>query len=124
MTLIEHDGDMNFYVRHSDDMTAGAGQIYGISYGFYRNQLFTVMLKTKGIANSRALLDTLRSAYGAGKQPNEFIPRYFWMRQIVEALYEENLTTHNARAFLSSIDLSEALQTDEKAAAMRSGSSF
>jgi len=121
MVLIENDDNSKFYRRESDDMTMGSGRCSEIVYGFYKNQLYTVLLKTKGIIDSQALLGSLRAAYGSGDQPNEYLDRYFWRGTFVRVIYDENVITHGASAVLDCIAISAQKEADEKAAAARSG---
>ena len=116
MILLEDDGDLTFYRRDSDDMKVSDGELSEITYGFYKQQLFTVTLKTKGSANSKALLTTFNSAYGAGRQPTDYLQEYYWFGTTVNATYDENLLTGDASATISNIRLSAEKNRDQKAA--------
>ncbi len=121
MVLTEKQGDLKFYRRASDDLTVGSGRVAAITYIFYKNRLFTVMLQTKGIMNSQALLATFRAAYGPGDKPNEFLDAYLWSGKIVSVSYNENLVTKNATALIKNRAIARQKHSDEKAAAERSG---
>jgi hypothetical protein len=120
MILIENDGKQKFYHRKSDDLTVGVGELSEITYGFYKQQLYIVWLKTRGLPDSQALLTTLTSAYGAGQQSNEYLEEYVWNGSVVTAIYEQNQINGSASTVISSIGISAQKAGDEKAAAARS----
>jgi len=124
MTLIEDGGDTKIYRRASDDLSIGSGRLSFLVYSFYKNRFCEAMLKTRGILDSQALLETFRAAYGPGYQANEFLPEYSWFGVVAGVEYDENSITHDASAVLLSNAISAEEQADKKAAAKRSGANL
>jgi hypothetical protein len=121
MALIENDGQLKFYHRSSDDLTVGTGRLSGITYGFYKGRLMSVLLSTRGLVDSRALLATLQAAYGPGDQQNEYLEEYFWLGNVVRAVYSQKPISNDATADISNEAISAEKASDEKTAAERSG---
>ncbi len=124
MTLVEDHADEKYYQRPTDDLSVGSGQLTSITYAYYRNQLFSVDLRAKGLANSRALLDTLNAAYGEPEQQNEFMQRYFWSGGTDQALYDENAINGDSTTTILNKELFAAWQAGLKEKAAGSASQF
>jgi hypothetical protein len=119
MRLIEDHGDTTYYTRPRDDLMIGQSQLSWVAYGFYRGRLYTVLLSTVGLTNSRALLEVLRQAYGRGTRPNPFMERYYWNSTHVVLSYDENPLSHDATVVFSSVPLESQKAADEKAKARK-----
>jgi hypothetical protein len=112
MRLVENDGDETFYQRSTDDLSVGSGHLASITYSYYKYRLLSVEVETKGLANSRALLDTLKAAYGEPYQSNEFMHRYTWKGGTVNAIYDESAINGDSTTLI----LNKALLVAEHAA--------
>jgi hypothetical protein len=112
MRLVEDDGDEKFYQRSTDDLSVGSGHLASITYDYYKYRLLGVELETRGLANSRALLDTLKAAYGVPYQPNGFLQRYMWPGAIVNVIYDESAIKGDS----TSLILNKALIAADQAA--------
>jgi hypothetical protein len=110
--VLKEEGDLTFYVRPHDDLTMGNAHLDKLAYGFYHNRLDLVLLFTKGLSNSRALLDVLRQAYGSGRRPNQFMERYLWETSQVSIFYDENGLTHDAQVILESVPIAHERAAD------------
>jgi hypothetical protein len=119
MTVFEEGGDTKFYRRSSDDLTIGNANIKEISYGFYKGRLYSVLLQTGGLINSRALLAVLREAYGPGSRPNQFMDRYLWDGSKVLLYYDQKPISDDAIAMFQSVPLRNERAADEKAKARK-----
>lgn len=117
MELLEESGDLKFYRRSADELKIGAAVLESISYGFYKGELMSVVLKTDGLVNSQALLEALQSAYGPGFQKNKHIPDFWWLGKVVTMSYDQNMASRDASARISSVAVSDKFQADRKAAA-------
>ena len=115
MRLIEDDGETKYYTRAGDDLTIGGSTVQRIVYGFYQGRFYAVLIETDGYANSRALLEVLREAYGPGTRPNRLMERYAWHGTRVWLTYEEHPRSHEATVIYTSIPLSDERQAAEKA---------
>jgi hypothetical protein len=119
MKLTEDDGDEKWYNRPHDDLKIGAAVLKEISYGFYQNQLMSVLIHTTGFVNSRALLQVLTEAYGQGTQDNKFSEDYWWRGNRVRLVYRQNPITDDATIIFTSYELSAKQKADEKAKAKK-----
>ncbi len=120
LKLVENDGDLKFYRASDQKLTFGDGQLSTLVFGYYKNQLFSVMMKTTGLTNSRAMMQVLESAYGPGSRPNEFLENRDWFGSRVLLYYKENSITGNASATMSSLEIYEQMQADSKTKADKS----
>jgi hypothetical protein len=114
MVLKEEHGDDKFYTRPQDDLTLGGSQLQRIIYGFYKDRFYWLLLETKGLVNSHAMLDVIRQTYGPGYQGNRYIQRFGWLGSRVSGIYTENAVTSDARMSLSSNSISAEKAADEK----------
>jgi hypothetical protein len=122
MQMVEEGGETIFYRRPSDDLTIGGAKVNGISYAYYQGRLYAVLVHTKGLVNSRALLDVLRQAYGSGSRPNQFSDNYYWEGSRVFLAYNENPISHDATTLFRSIPLDNEKKSAEKAKARKGAS--
>jgi hypothetical protein len=119
MKVFEEGGETKFYRRSSDDLTIGNANIEEISYGFYKGRLYSVLLQTGGLINSRALLAVLREAYGPGSRPNQFMDRYLWDGSKVLLYYDQKPISDDAITMFQSVPLRNEKAADEKAKARK-----
>lgn len=127
MKLLEDDGDTKYYIRPADNLRIGAATAHRIICGFDKGRFFTVLIQTKGLSNSRALLDVFRQAYGAtgtsphspGFQTNQFLETYLWSGERVTARYDESPITKDANAFISSAQIDQERDAEQKTKAKK-----
>jgi hypothetical protein len=115
MQLTEDKNNLKYYMRATEDFTIGAGQAQKIVYGFYKGVLSTIQIETKGFTNSKAVLRVLKEDYGeqdcvSTDPPSESCR---WVGKCVDALYGENVITHDATIILSSVALKAKQSADE-----------
>lgn len=68
------------YRRVDEKLAIGSVELEYITYIFFQDQLMGVMLKTMpGSINRRAIVEVFQLQFGAGRQPNRYIERYFWL---------------------------------------------
>lgn len=116
LALAEKGGDTRFYRRPTDVKTMGEGELSSIRYGFYKGRLAMVILETKGLTNSRAVLAALVAQYGPGAQNNPYQQRFAWNGKAVTMSYDENAGSNDATIFISSKKL-RAMQLKEQSKA-------
>ena len=109
--------EKGFYKSTDEDLNIGAYVLDEVIYHFYKNQLSTIIIYTKGISNSIGFLKILQEAYGSGYQNNRYIERYNWFGKKVSMSYEQNSITGDASIFIQSVPLSKQEQAEEKKAA-------
>jgi hypothetical protein len=122
MVLRENSGDSKFYARPSDDLSIGGAELSQLIYGFYKNRLQAVRMKTKGFINSQALLEVLRQAYGRPHQPNQFMESYLWFGSKVTISYNKNAIIDDADVWFFSQPLLVEEEADKKGKAMKGAS--
>jgi hypothetical protein len=98
MVLAETDGSMKFYHRPTDRLKLDKARLTEIIYGYYKDQFFVAILKTKGKVNAHALLDVFNDVYGTPTQPNASLPRYAWSGKVNSASYVADPAYANAKA--------------------------
>lgn len=100
--LAEVGGTTRYYRRTTEVKTLGEGELAAVRYGFYKGKLALVILETKGLANSRAVLAAIQQEYGPGTRSSPFMQRYSWRGKAVTLSYDENTASNDAIIFLSS----------------------
>ena len=119
MVLKEDGGDSKYYARPGDDLLIGGTHMDQLIYGFYKNRMQAIRMKTKEISNSRALLEVLRQAYGSASQPNQFMQNYQWDGSKVIVTYDESPITRDATVWFFSEPLIAEQEADQKAKAKK-----
>lgn len=105
---------VQYYHRATDNMSIGEYQLSEILYVFYHGKLMRIMIETKGLVNSRGILEMLQDLYGNGFKDNEYIEEYYWGGSKVTLLYDENSVTHDARIWFDCTKLSNQNKAEEK----------
>ncbi len=67
MELVRTEGAEKYYVRPEDKLKIGKADIESITYGFYRDDFFKVIIRVKGLMNYLDLKQTLTGVYGDGE---------------------------------------------------------
>jgi hypothetical protein len=88
--LVRDGGDQKIYTRPSDALSIGDASISGIYYLYYKGRLMTIRVSTKGLSNSRMVLDTFIMSYGPGYQNNKYIEKYTWDGKTVDMSYTQD----------------------------------
>ena len=101
LALAETAGQTRYYRRTSEPKKLGEADVADITYGFYQGKLSVVLLKTRGLANSRAALQALQQKAGPGKQNSPFSQRYAWNGKRVHLSYDENAMSNDAVIILT-----------------------
>lgn len=99
--------------RIDENLIIGSYGINSVQYFFYKNQLYAIMIHTKGIVNSRGVLGVLTQAYGGGIKNNIYIENYIWRGKKVIMIYDENPITYDATILIQSRPLLKAKNKDE-----------
>lgn len=113
MVLKEKEGSIDFYTRTSDELTIWNYSIEPILYGFYKNKLLAIAISTKGLSNSRGVLEVLQAQYGQGYQKNRYIKDFVWDGQKTRLTYNENSITSDSNIMIISKDLSKLMFKEE-----------
>ncbi|SNC67587.1 hypothetical protein SAMN06265337_2003 [Hymenobacter gelipurpurascens] len=107
LVLAEKAGQTQYYRRTSERKQLGSGEVTDVTYGFYKGRLAVIMLKTTGLANSRAMLEALEAQAGPGTRSNPYAQRYAWNASRVHMSYDENALSNDALVLLTCKKLKE-----------------
>ena len=88
MQLMESVKDSEYYIRKSDTRKIGDADINEVSYGFYKNRLYVVLVEYNGFLNFMKLKADLFDQYGKPEQPNQLMEKYFWTGVKVDIYFE------------------------------------
>lgn len=78
MTLKEKSKDETYYTRKGDKLELGGAKLTELSYGYWNDQLVSIIMETSGHDDKAALIEAFRKQYGPGSQPAEFSDEYRW----------------------------------------------
>lgn len=118
MRMVEEDGDEKYYTRQ-ESFTIGAGTVTEIAYGFYKGQLGSVQMRTKGLINSNAVRQAFEAAYGFPSQPNRFMKYYFWNGGKVSLTFDQNPVTDDALVVIQCTSIREKKKHDDQIKAQK-----
>ncbi|UOQ71081.1 hypothetical protein [Hymenobacter cellulosilyticus] len=107
LALAEKAGQTRYYRRKTEPKTLGEGEVFDVTYGFYQGKLSVILLKTQGLANSRAMLAALQQKAGPGTRSSAFAQRFAWSGKKVHMSYEENAMSNDAVVVLTCKKLKE-----------------
>jgi hypothetical protein len=92
MELVKNGGAEKYYVRPDDKLKIGDAVIEKITYGFYRDEFFKVMIHFKGLMNYMHMKETLTGLYGDGEHVSFGKSLYTWTGSKVLVVIEFNGT--------------------------------
>ncbi|WP_152981431.1 hypothetical protein [Hymenobacter sp. AT01-02] len=107
LALAEKAGKTSYYRRKGEQKQFGTGEVADVTYGFYQGRLAVILVKTRGLHNSRAVLEALQAQAGPGVQSSPYIQRYAWNGQKVHMSYDENAMSNDALIVLTCKKLKE-----------------
>ena len=108
-------GGEAYYLRPDDKLAAGAYPLASIVYGYWRDQLFTVMLITPDHESTRGVLAGLEEAYGPATATDD--GRTVWHGDRVELSLARSADSDQAGVVYFYKPIREALAAEEEAAA-------
>jgi hypothetical protein len=88
-------GGIDQYQRPWDDPRMGQTQLDGMIYGFWRDQLYIIMMWVEGRPRYQRLKETVNVYFGTGRQSASGIERYIWRDNDTDRLleFDEKLNT-------------------------------
>ena len=99
MLVAESGKDTVYYIRKNDTLKIGNADIDQISYGFYKNRLFVVLVEYNGYLNFTKLKAILIDQYGKPEQPNRLMEKYFWSGGTVDIFFDYNEMSKNGNFY-------------------------
>lgn len=94
--------------------TVGESEISSVQVLFFKDKVASIMLETKGLQHSKALLKAFTLAYGNGEKRNTYIEEYHWNGKKVTMSYKMNGVSKNTITTISSKELLEANEKYKK----------
>jgi len=110
--------EVRYMTRPGDEMKLGEYALSGITYSYYKDQLFTVTVDAPP-ASSFGVLEVLLQAYGPGAQSNQYIDHWNWTTPNfkMRLLYDIAIGTKEGHATFIYLPLfSDYTEAREKAA--------
>ncbi|GAA3936395.1 hypothetical protein [Hymenobacter algoricola] len=101
-----------YYTRSTENLKVGSFRVTGISYGFYKDKLCSIEVRTMGDANCRAIHQFLLNEYGQGQRLASTKSEY-WLGQQVSLRYTE-VPQGYATVMLSSKSLMDQRMAERK----------
>ena len=80
--------DVVEYVRPKDFLKIGDAALQSVIYAFWRDQLYTVTIWTKGYSNYTALRDAVLKKFGPGIRNDFASERYLWSDTLSDIMLE------------------------------------
>ena len=80
--------DVVEYVRPKDILRIGDAALQSVIYAFWRDQLYTVTIWTKGYSNYTALRDAVLKEFGPGIRNDPARERYLWSDALSDIMLE------------------------------------
>jgi hypothetical protein len=84
-----------YKVADSSFYTVGESEISKVEVHFFKDKVASIVLETKGMQNSKAMLKALTMAYGNGEKRNTYIDEYHWIGKKVQMSYKMNASSKN-----------------------------
>lgn len=115
---------MSIYSRRDDRLRIGDADLLNLTYGFYDGQFHSVLIKTDGSQNGRALLAALKSQFGDAYQQNRYIEKYSWFGQQAYIVIDCRSSFVSCQAIIASKAVQDAKEADDKRAAANAKGDF
>jgi hypothetical protein len=107
------------YSRTSDDLKIGNAELESITYIFYDGKLSTILIKTKGYSNTKAMYETFAQQYGRGYQSNRYIEEYTWWGKRASMNIKQNSATSDGTLLMWSKPMYEKQRKENAEAAKK-----
>jgi hypothetical protein len=99
LLLVESGKDTDYYCRKNDQMKIGDSNIDRMSYGFYKNRFYVVLVEYTGYLNFTKLKAILFGQYGKPERPNQLMEKYFWSGGTVDIFFDYNDMLKNGNIY-------------------------
>lgn len=103
-----------YEVVDSSFFEVGESDINTINARFFKGKLESIIIETKGLANSKEFLHALTLAYGKGEKRNTYIEEYHWDGKKTSMYYKLTPSAKSAKVILSSNELSALNEKHKK----------
>ena len=124
LEIVEDDGNLKFYKNPKESLKIGRAKLTSITYGFYDDVFFSVMIKFENYGNSRALLDAMKYRYGEPDKPNRYMERYYWHGEDVSISFDYREITRRGEVYIMYKPLSERMKQSNSRAAENARDDF
>lgn len=97
--------DVIEYVRPKDRLELGDAALQSIVYAFWRDQLYTVTVWTRGLSNFKALRQAAIKQFGPGACPDPSIQKYLWSDGPSDMMLEYSQESQNGMLWMRGKEL-------------------
>ena len=80
--------DVVEYIRPKDLLQIGDTALVSVNYAFWRDQLYTVTVWTKGYSNFTTLRDAVFEEFGPGMRNDSTLERYLWSNALSDIMLD------------------------------------
>lgn len=103
-------GGLDHYQRPRDDLRMGQTKLDGMVYGFWRNQLYTLMMWVEGRPGYQRLKFTIHAHYGTGERSASGLERYIWKDADTDRMLEFDEKLNTGIFWMRSRDLDKLIK--------------
>jgi hypothetical protein len=114
LDLTEDRGKMKVYTKKDDATKLGPAMLSEMVYYAYDGKLLGVAVHTDNGIDSSLLLRVLEAAYGSGDQPDQQSPTFYWDGKTATVRFTLNEDTGESETMVSSKELSDAADANDK----------
>ena len=105
--------DVIEYTRPKDLLLIGDATLVSVNYAFWRNQLYTVTLWTKGYSNFTALRDAAFKKFGPGVRNDFTREKYLWSDALSDIMLDYIQDGHYGMLWLRSKELDHQCRSSQ-----------
>ena len=103
-------GGIDQYWRPEQDLTFGNAPLDGIVYGFWQNQLYSIMMWVDGRIGYQRLRNDLFEKYGPGSQNKPDAERYIWLEEKTQRMLEFDTDLNMGIFVMRSVELDDNIK--------------
>ncbi|MEW5724267.1 MAG: hypothetical protein AB1896_14245 [Thermodesulfobacteriota bacterium] len=95
LKLVVEDGETRYYEREGDKLRIGNATLRSISYGFFQDRFYGVVVKYDGEENYYRLFTTLLDTYGEARRTHRFFKKWEWSGDRVKVILSYSEVTRD-----------------------------
>jgi hypothetical protein len=105
---------LSTYTKKGDELKIGEADLGEITYAFYKNRFFSIVIDYRGLVNFANLKNTFFKYYGAVYQSTKFKDHYFWDGNNVHMLLTYNELSKDGTISIVYIPILDQQDADNK----------
>ncbi len=103
-------GGIDQYSRPEKALQIGDALLDGVAYGFWRDQLYSIMMWVDGRIGYRRLKDELFHQFGQGSQNKPEVERYIWLEDKTQRMLEFDTNLNIGIFIMRSAELDDQIK--------------